>query len=148
MAMNVTEANAAAVVLHCILHGMPEPEKAKEAAKVLAEGANKRLLAGPTPTKVEEYWPSTEERPDASALLYVGDDDGCEACEWIEEHRPDAWGYDWCPFHAGMEEGRAWFARAIAAMNNNPDLANGVLVDHERNQQQEADGEPVKVREL
>ena len=134
MAMNVTEANAAAVVLRCILHGMPtEPEKAKEAAKVLAEGANKRLLAGPTPTKVEEYWPSTEERPDASALLSVGDDEQCEACDWIAEIQPAGWEYEWCPFHAAMEAGRARFAAAVAAMNENPDLAEYVLAERARN---------------
>lgn len=135
MGLNVGEANAASVIIRCILHDdakMGPAEKA--AAKILAEAVNKRLLAGPTPAHVEQYWPNTEERPDPSALLYVGDGEQCEACDWMEQHRPDHWRWDACPYHAGMEQGRALFAEAIAALNENPDLLTGVLVDHERNQ--------------
>lgn len=42
----------------------------------------------------------------------------CEACDYV---------HDICPYHRGLEDGRAMFARAIAFLNEDPEQINGVL---------------------
>lgn len=67
--MNITEGNAANVVLRYLLgiEPLPDDEKAQEAAVLLAERANRALHAGLRAEQVAQAWPNVIVCPGATS---------------------------------------------------------------------------------
>ncbi|MFC7344585.1 hypothetical protein [Saccharopolyspora griseoalba] len=105
------------------VYSAPSHTVALAAWETLTSAAHDKLGAGWRALDATKFF----EPKNTILTRWSYDAEDCEACHYTD---------DSCPYHCGLADGMAQARNILNAVLDEPDLANGVLADYARDQQQ------------